>query len=429
MSKAAALIGLMCGRVPVALVLAIAVVPAGCLGRDDSGRVAPAACLAEADAPKAANTAVVALLAEVDPRTGAARGPGDRLVRVSLPGGAVEVERALPQQAGRRGAAAARTLRLDAAPGRLLATARDGPTIAVLHRDPASARDRIVVIDGQTLRVRCSRPLEGGVRYGGLLLGRSRVYAYGARRAGRGLWDAVLSVGDLRTGEPLVTRTLREGQPARGSRDWFVYWGALSQDERRLILSYHGSSTTGADRFRVSAEGSVSRERLAAGPCGRRPCGPGWTDIGRAHGAIAAVGSGFVAATGGDRLLVLDRDGRATGSLPLRSTQTHLMDFAVDHGHPLIYVSGCGRKPAIQRLHLTRGERAPVPSGNLCGRPLAAHNDRYLVLDASRVDRLGYPVRPDGMRLLDLRNPGGGRRIPLPRSARALDAVVVQLRR
>jgi hypothetical protein len=71
-------------------------------------------------------------------------------------------------------------------------------------------------------------------------------------------------------------------------------------------------------------------------------------------------------------------------------------------------VSSCGRQPGIQRVDLAGGGRETIPSGHFCGRPLTVHADRYLVLDADRVGRLGFPgTRPDGLRLLDLRSPAG----------------------
>lgn len=281
----------------------------------------------------------------------------------------------------------------------------EGKSFALI-RDGA-ARDRVAVIDAESLALRCTRPLAQGVRHGGLLLGRSRVYAYGVRRVERGRWDAVVTVSDLRDGALLGTRTLRQSTRGGGSKDWFVYWAALSEDERRLVLSYHGSNTTGADSFRVSPRAGVSHPGLKRG-----------TDSPWTHGAVTAVGGKFISATGTGHLRELDRNGRVTRRLVVEARKTHLMDFAIDRGRRLVYVSSCGRNPAIQRVELAGAGRDTVSSGRFCGTPLAVHADRYLVLDARRVGKLGYPgTRPEGLRLLDLTNPAGGTgyRIPRPR--------------
>jgi hypothetical protein len=376
----------------VALSLAMASALAGCL--DGSGQ--------PSRTPRAA---VVTLVGDIDPQTGVFRADRTRVVRVSLPGGVIEAERDLSQAS-----------RLDRSSGPLLATDRDRRNVFALIRN-ASAPDRIAVVDAHSLALRRTHPLAEGVRYSGLSLARSRVFAFGVRRAKPGRWDAVVTVSDPRTGELLNTTTVRRAEPAGGGHDWFVYWGALSEDERRLVLSYHGSDTTGADWLRVSPDAGV----LPRGHGERR------TDSGSTHGAVVAVRGRFLSATGTDHLLELGRDARLVRRLPVRARKTHLMDFAEDADRRLAYVSSCGRRPTIQRLDLARGRRQTVPSGAFCGRPLTVHADRYLILDADRVGRLGYPrTSPDGLRVLDLRKPGGGRRVPLPPSTGVLDAVVVQ---
>jgi hypothetical protein len=362
---------------------------------------------------------VIALLGDIDPRNGAIDAPGTRLVRFSLPGGRIEVQRDMHRGATAQEHASLDALRLHVGIGPLLATTRDGGSVLALLKDPRGTRDRVGVIDPETLRLRCSLPLQRGVRYTGLLLGRSRVYAFGVRRVQRGLWDAVVTVRGLERGGSIRTHTVRQAVRARMTKDWLSYGGALSADERRLVLSYHGGDTTGADLFRVSGQG--------ISPAGRADR-PGRTDIGWAHGAVEAVGGKFLAATGSDRLLELNRDGRVTRRLPVRAVKAHLMDLAVDADRRLVYLSSCGVRPTIERLHLADGRRDTISSGNVCGRPMAGHADRYLVLDATEVGRLGYSrSSPDGLRLLDLRKPGSGRRIALPRSVRALDAEVVRV--
>jgi hypothetical protein len=311
--------------------------------------------------------------------------------------------------------------------------------VLALMRNPVSGRGSVLVIDAQSFQTRCRHPLEPGVRYSGLLLGRSGMfYAYGAKRVRSSRWDAVLTIGDARTGELKGSHTLREA--ARGAsasthwgKNWQVYSAALSADERRLVLSYHGGDTSGGDWFRISptfdisAGGTADRRCLDRPP--RWPCGPGRTDVPRVHGAVTAVRAGFVAATGSNDLLELDRRGHATGRLRVRENDGHLMDVALDDDRRRVYVSACAKRPTIQRFDLARGRRTTVPSGRVCGRPLAVYGDRFLFLAARRVTRWGFPsvTTAEELRLVDLEQRDAGQRVP--RSAGSVDAVVVRLQR
>src|SRR5439155_5294524 len=73
-----------------------------------------------------------------------------------------------------------------------------------------------------------------------------RLYLSG-NRAGR----VVVMVLDPDTGTVLTDWTARE----RDGRDWSVYQGAVSDDERDLFISYHGTNTTGIDRFTIVGDG------------------------------------------------------------------------------------------------------------------------------------------------------------------------------
>jgi hypothetical protein len=410
-------------------VVAAALLLAGCLedGEPRPGSRPAASCLEPADPrpPADSRPAVVALLGDFDMMPDELRGPVNRLVRISLPGGAVEARRGLGPQWKPGDIDRLDSLGLRSESGPLLAPTPDGRTVLALVRYPVSGRAGVAVVDARTLRVRCRHPLERGVLYSGLLLGRSgTIYAVGARRSGRNRWDSVLTVADAETGELLGRRTLREADQTprvRTGKGWWAYWAALSSDERRLVVSYHGGDTTGADSFRVRPGSRVSAEAPARRPSDR-------TDAGWAHGAVTPVGAGFVAATGGHAMLRLDRRGRETGRFHVKGQVGHLMDFEVDAGRRLLYVSACGARPGIRRVELARERRTLLPSGDFCGPPLAVHDDRFLVFNAARVDRAGYRgFRSESLRLLDLRRPGAGR--PIPRSAGALDAVVVGPRR
>jgi hypothetical protein len=437
MLRYASRVGGPAGPVVGVIVIAILIALVWLAADREAGQGSAGRCLRAADASPAASTrpAVVAMLG--DELVRGFEGPYvNRLLRISLPGGEVQRERTLGRRLPNRAIDKRDSFRINAAAGPLLATTPDNRAVVALVREPAPGHDRVEVIDAESLETRCSYPLEEGVRYSGLLLGRSgRLFAFGNKRAGGSRrWDGVLTIVDMETDAVAASQTLRKAERGkwRGwGTDWFAYAGALSADERRLILSYHGRDTTGADLFRISPGSRVSAsgraERRCRGRGPRWPCGPGRADIPRVHGAVAAVKTGFVSATGEWGLLRLDRRGRVVGRMPV-ATGDHLMDFAVDGARPPLYISSCGRRPAIQRLDLARNRRQTLPSGRFCGWPLAVHRDRFLVLSAKPVDERGYP-RPreqPRLRLIDLDDPDSG--APVRRSDAPLDALVVPSR-
>ena len=138
----------------------------------------------------------------------------NRLLRISLPGGEVQRERTLGRRLPDRAIDKRDAFRLNVAAAPLLATAPGDKAVVVLVRVPAPSRDRVAVIDAASFKTRCSYPLERGVRYSGLLLGRSeRLYAFGNKRAGGSRrWDAVLTIVDVETGAVAASETLREAE-------------------------------------------------------------------------------------------------------------------------------------------------------------------------------------------------------------------------
>jgi len=357
---------------------------AGCLSTGDDPQSLSAPCLAGSDsgAAKSERPALVALFED------------NLLVRSTVPGGKVEAERRLGPRA-QGGASDDPNLSL---PGRLLAPGPGGATVLALVRQPAGMRDAVAVVDATTLRVRCRYPLERGIRYRGLALGSSgRIYAFGNRQAGDPKrLAAALTVIDSADGALVESRIVRAPND-----NWFVWWGAISPDERHLALSYHGDSTSGADLFDLS-DGTVRR-------CRSNGCGADY--VGEVHGALEAFGRGFLATTGSD-MLQGAWDGDVVRRLSVRAAHDHLMDFALDADRSKLYVSSCGLRPGIHRLDLAGNGLSDLPSGHLCGAPLAVFGDRYLALAATRVDDAGVPGVPDRLQLLRLGNTGAGTRVP-----------------
>jgi hypothetical protein len=419
----------------VAVIFIAMLIPLAWLAADrESGQGSARRCLPAADASPEASTssAVIALLG--DELVRGFEGPFEnRLLRISLPGGEVQRERTLGRRLPNRRIEKRDSFRINAAAGPLLAAAPDDKAVVVLVREPAPGRDRVEVVDAETLETRCSYQLEQGVRYSGLLLGRSgRLFAFGNKRAGGSRrWDGVLTILDMETGAVAASQTLRKAERGkwRGwGTDWFAYGGALSADERRLVLSYHGRDTSGADLFRISPGSGVSAsgraERRCRGRGPRWPCGPGRADIPRVHGSVAATETGFVSTSGEWGMLRLDRRARVVGRMPV-ARGDHLMDFALDGARSLLYISSCGGRPAIRRLDLARNRWQSLPSGRFCGWPLAVHRDRFLVLSAKPVDKHGFPDPREQprLRLIDLQAPDSG--APVRRSEAPLGALVV----
>jgi hypothetical protein len=207
------------------------------------------------------------------PKEGAGAGPTgvaligeNHLVRISLGSGRVEAERRLPVGRPPISGFAAADLR---APGQLLVQPQGAGAVLVLVRRGSGGRDEVLAVDPVTLRAHCRYPLEPGVRYRGIAVGSSgRIYAYGYREGSdEEKVAAVLTTLEPRRRPRLVTETVRPP-----NSDWWPYWGTVAPDERHMILTYHGSDTSGADcldaagnRFRRERQSDVHASARSTG--------------------------------------------------------------------------------------------------------------------------------------------------------------------
>lgn len=174
-----------------------------------------------------------------------------------------------------------------------------GLLYAVTPRRPGQS---LVVLD-TSLAVRRSVALPADVAFSALAVGPSgRAYVLGMRDGA-----PVLATEDA---APVTLK------PANG-RDWLPMGVAVSGDERRLAVSYHGVRTTGAD-FVALPSGAVSPCRLA--------CMSG------IHGAVAFSGSGYslIGTTGSTDLVLYDAAAREARRLDTRLPRNHLMALALD---------------------------------------------------------------------------------------------------
>jgi len=353
-------------------------------------------------APRAA--AVIAVLGDdVDGHSGRLHGAHvARVVRISLPGGRIEAERRLGPRLRRPRLGAPGAFELGFS-GQLLDAAPDGLTVYALVRQ--GQRDHVEALDATSLRPRRRYPLARGIHYIGITLGRSgRIYAYGARRVAVGHSVPTITILDS-DGATIANHTV----PGRIDREWSVHAGTPSADGRRFILTYHGGNTTGADWVDL-APGALRRceSREADKAC-----------IFEIHGGVEPYRDGFLATTG-SRVVEASRDGRIVHRLPLAPRNVHLMDFALNRSH--LYVSSCGKRPAILRLDLARDRVQTMRSGRFCGAPFAV-GAGFLVMSADRV-RNGYAGDAPRLRVIDLADAGAG--VPVLHRGRPLDAVIVE---
>ena len=414
------------GSVAIAVIALLAW--AGC----ESGESAAENCLPapSASASAGANPAAIVLLGDEIEASAEFSGPHqNHLLRLSLPEGRIQAERRIGTRLPNGAFTRDDSYRMNVARAPVLAATPDGRAVAALVRQPAPGRDSVVIVDADSLKTRCSHPLQAGVRYTGLLLGPSgTVYAFGSRQASTPRrWHAVFTTLDADTGAVKGSGILRRADRGRWrgtGTDWFIYGAALGAGERTIAVSYHGHDTTGVDLFRISPDGSRIRHP-GKWPCIRRrdgDCAPGGTDAGMAHGGVAAMRTGFVATAGEQGLVRLDGRGRLVSRKRVRPT-THLMDFASD-GRSLIYMGRCGARPAIQRFDVLRERLVNIPGRGFCGMPIAVHADRHLVLLTNAEKRRDYPIgSPRRIAFVDLDDPGSGE--VLPRRGAPVGAVIV----
>lgn len=260
--------------------------------------------------------------------------------------------------------------------GRFLALSRDRDTLFALVPWTPATRQVVAVVDPETLRVRARLPLRRRVAFRSLVVGSEsgRLYLFGNRPAKRKTpapQGAVVAVLDPTSGAVLSTWNARRAD----GRFWWVLDAAVSQDEHRLYLSYHGGCsesdvcTTGADWLDIVGD--------QARRCRRQPY-PHSGCLGRVHGSIEVYDGGLLATTGGARIIRLDRRGRVVRTWRSRVPRNHLMQFALDRKRDRLYAIGsCGYSGGLSRIDLKTG-RARVtgyPSSNsrdsVCGERVA----------------------------------------------------------
>lgn len=244
----------------------------------------------------------------------------------------------------------------------------------------------MAVVDARTLRERSRFALKPEIHYRALVVeaGAGRLYVFG-NRPGRVVDTvnrlreeaAVATSVDLSSGTR-STVTVREAD----ERSWFVYWGALSADGKRLVVSYHGGCnpeyvqrcTGGADWLDIAGEGLVRCPAQAYPSTG---CN------GQVHGMVEPYGDGFLAARGLPAVAVLDRDLRELRRVNTR-LRTHLMDFA--HDDEVLYALGdCGKGTGLRAVPIDGGASRRLGPPSLCGERIAVARRALVVANTGRL--------------------------------------------
>jgi hypothetical protein len=237
--------------------------------------------------------------------------------------------------------------------GHLMALSHDAQRLYVLVPGDTQQASSLTVIDATTTRILAQRALgELGV-YRALAIGplTGRLYVFGNRGetepqpgqdplAPRQV-SVVIAQLDPDTGAVLAEWLPRQAD----GYDWRVYQGAVSADERRLYVSYHGSNTTGIDWFDVAADG------LHRCPASQRP---NFGCIG-AHGGFMLHDDKLLAATGSTVILEADHTGAAERAIDTQLQGNHLMEFVVHARDDSLYAVGsCGYTGGFSAVSLRR---------------------------------------------------------------------------
>jgi hypothetical protein len=165
------------------------------------------------------------------------------------------------------------------------------------------------------------------------------------------------------------------------SYDWRVYRGALSPDESRVYVSYHGMSTTGADTFDTHGNRVSCAEKS-------RP-NEGCLEV---HGNVEPLGRGVIGASGEGPLRRFDGVGHLVREYVIGLPHNHLMEFALSPDLRRAYAIGSclysGGLSIIDiaraRTHVARAAGLHGPTA-ICGERIAVGKRYALVIAANRL--------------------------------------------
>jgi hypothetical protein len=273
--------------------------------------------------------------------------------------------------------------------GDLLARSRDGRTVYAL------TAHAVVALDAPTLAVTRRYALPPRTTFRAIAVGQRTGRLYLAGNTPSAAVGAVLAPA---SGRYLAQTTLR------GGGDWLVLGISVADDERSLYVSYHGSSTTGADRVAVRGRG-LARCRDRTPP--RIACLS-------EHGNVRAWRGSVVATTGEGPLLVLSPAGAALARIQLGLPGNHVMQLAISpDGSEAAVIGSCGYAGGLSLVDLATRTRRVFGriDREICGERVAYSGNSVLVA------RNALPVpqgTPSAITVVDRATGRVTRSIPVP---------------
>ena len=199
---------------------------------------------------------------------------------------------------------------------------------------PRLLDQELVQLDPADLAVRERLALPADVEFTALVITRSGVPHLLGDRAGA---PVLVTLRDGALSAPIELR------PA-ARRDWSISGAALSSDDRRLAVMYHGRNSTGADVVDLA---SGTRE-----PC-PRAVRSGCLSI--VHGTAAFAGGALVGTAGTSGLIVYRRNGKQDRVVDTELPRNHLMAMARDASTGIIVASvDCMVGRAVSIVNLER---------------------------------------------------------------------------
>lgn len=248
--------------------------------------------------------------------------------------------------------------------GSLLASTADGEIVYALVR---GKRQRVAAVDRNGV-VRRRLALPSGVTWRRLAVGpeTGRLYLAGdvAGKRKNELGAVELGVRLLVLGPDGATLSLEPIREPEG-RDWYVGWLTVAPDESSVLVSYHGTDTTGSDIVRLDPLRRCADRTPEWGAC-----------LGGNHGRSQWVGDRILVATGESRLALLDGSGRVVRQLETGLRNIHLMEFEVA-GDAVYAYGDCVKGSGVARVSL---DGSPPRGLRGCGDAAALVGDSTLVL-------------------------------------------------
>jgi hypothetical protein len=215
--------------------------------------------------------------------------------------------------------------------GKMLAL--DGDRIYAL----VPTRPKTLVVVDRAFHVLARTRLPDDVSYRGLVRASGQTYLFGYMPG-----QVVDPVDHLRESAAILSRvddgriqswTIRPAE----RHDWWEWRGEVSANGRWLALSYHGGCGGGFAELCTSGTDLIDLNQTAPQPSCAQPTAPNLGCIADVHGSVEPFGEGWIAATGDERLLLLDAAGTTLRELHSGFENEHLMEFAIDPARSTVF--------------------------------------------------------------------------------------------